>query len=187
MIIHEVSDDEAPPLSRLTRDWFGKEVEPPVFFSFALEEAALVFRSSRQEAALCHPEARSGLFEEQLWKYDVAEFFLSDPVTGNYLEFNLSPNGAHWACLFDAPRSPLGALREIGVTSCGSSGPEGWQARADVPLEWLQEELHFGVETRVNATFVLNCPTPQYLTAANLGGGDPDFHRPSRYARWARG
>ena len=185
MTIHEVSDGEAPPLRSLNRDWFGNEVDPPIFFSFALEGAALVFRSSRQAVALCHPEARSGLFVEQLWKYDVAEFFLRDPVTGHYLEFNLSPNGAHWACLFDAPRSPLGELRETGATSCGSSGPEGWQAQADLPLGWLKEHLHFGIATRVNATFILNSPAPQFLTAAWLGGGEPDFHRPDHYLAWS--
>jgi len=107
MTIYAISGNGSPPLTSLAGDWFENEVNPPVFFSFALEGDVFVFRSSRQPAALCHPGARSGLFHEQLWEYDVAEFFLSDPVTGNYLEFNLSPNGAHWACLFGSPRSPL--------------------------------------------------------------------------------
>ncbi len=182
MTIHKVSGNEPPPLTSLARDWFGNEVNPPVFFSFALEGDVFVFRSSRQSAALCHPAARSGLFHEHLWEYDVAEFFLRDPVTGNYLEFNLSPNGAHWACLFDSPRRPLAELRETGATSLATCGPEGWQARADLPLAWLKEHLHFGSDTRMNATFILNSPIQQFLTAVCLGGGEPDFHRPDRYS-----
>ena len=187
LTIFKLSGSASPPLAEIARDWFGQEVDPPAFFSFSFEREALVFRSSQAAGALCHPQARAGLFQERLWEYDVAEFFLSDPVTGNYLEFNLSPNGAHWACLFKSPRCPIGELRDMGASSRGTRGPEGWQARADLPLSWLEEHLHFGPRTRMNATFILNSPAQRFLTAVTLGGGGPDFHRPSRYARWARG
>ena len=187
LTIFEPSSSGSPPLTEIARDWFCEEVDPSAFFSFSFEKEALVFRASRPAEALCHPLAREGLFQEHLWEYDVAEFFLSDPVTGNYLEFNLSPNGAHWACLFKSPRCPVGELRETGASSRGTCGPEGWQARADLPLLWLEEHLHFGPRTRMNVTFIVNSPAQKFLTAVNIGDGDPDFHRPSRYARWVRG
>ncbi|MDP7495091.1 MAG: hypothetical protein QGI77_01610, partial [Roseibacillus sp.] len=56
------------------------------------------------------------------------------------------------------------------------------QARADLPLAWLKEHLHFGSDTRMNATFILNSPVQQFLTAVCLGDGEPDFHRPDRYS-----
>ena len=71
----------------------------------------------------------------------VAEFFVSDPVTGHYLEVNLSPNGAHWACLFDAPRRQLAEVRTRAQVPRQMQGG-GWEARFDV-LAWMREHLHF--------------------------------------------
>ena len=182
MTIYEVADDEEPPLSQVASDWFGEEVVPPVFFSFAIDGRELVFRAAREATACCHPDSRPGLFQPGLWQYDVAEFFLTDPASGNYLECNLSPNGAHWACLFDSPRHVLSELRDVGLRSEGSCGPDGWRACLALPLGWLKERLHFGSATRMNAAFILDSPKQRFLTCVPLGGGDPGFHRPAYYA-----
>ena len=186
MTIFEVSNSEEPPLTALGIDWFGGEVAPPAFYSFAIDGRDLVFRASREAAARCHPDARPGGFPPGLWKYDVAEFFLSDPARGIYLECNLSPNGAHWTCLFDSPRRVHSETPDIGARSEGSCVANGWCARVALPLAWLEKHLHFGATTRMNAAFILNSPDQQFLTCVPLGRGEPDFHRPDCYSTHCR-
>ena len=184
LIIHAPCDPGHPPLSPVSLDWFGERMDPPAEFSFSFESELLVFRALRKAEARSHPDATPGRFMESLWTHDVAEFFVSDPVTGHYLEVNLSPNGAHWACLFDAPRRQLAEVRDSGASSRGRCREGGWEARFDVPLAWMREHLHFGVETRLNVTFILDSPSQRFLSVADLGGGDPDFHRPDHFLTW---
>ena len=51
------------------------------------------------------------------------------------------------------------------------------------PFRWTCSEarLDFGPQSRANVTFVLNSPEQRFLTAADSGGGEPDFHRPERF------
>ncbi len=186
LIIHEACGGVPPPMSNLSRDWFGKSMHPPACFSFAFEDDQFVFRARREAEARCHPEAHAGRFMEHLWIYDVAEFFISDPDMGHYLEVNLSPNGAHWACLFDAPRRRVAEVRDSGARSWGICGGDGWEARIDLPREWMSEHLHFGAETRMNVTFILSSPVQRFLSMADLGEGSPDFHRPDYFLKWRR-
>ena len=179
--IYSFCSTSAPPLASLKHDWFGNLIAPAVSYGFALTQDELVFRAERGSSAVCHPEARSGIFKAELWRYDCAEFFLSDPVTGNYLEFNLSPNGAHWACLFGAPLERISELVDIGITSAGAASDDSWQATGRVPRGWLEETLHFSSESRLNATFILDSPEQRFLTAAKLGGAEPNFHQPAGF------
>lgn len=132
----------------------------------------------------CHPSARPGAFQAELWKFDVAEFFLSDPRTGRYLEFNLAPNGAWWSCLFRAPLDRCHPEDEPlpGVRTETTARPTGWHAEATLPLTWLREQLHFGDNSRLNATFILNSPQQRFFTAVPLGGRDPAFHQPDSFS-----
>ena len=184
LIIHAPCDPGHPPLSSVSSDWFGERMDPPARFSFSFENDMLAFRALRESEARGHPEAVSGHYMEGLWLYDVAEFFVSDPVTGRYLEVNLSPNGAHWACLFDAPRRRLVEINDSGAVSWGRCRQEGWEARVDVPLEWMTEHLHFRAETKLNVTFILDSPSQRFLSVADLGDGAPDFHRPDQFLSW---
>ncbi|MEO1835092.1 MAG: hypothetical protein ABGZ49_06315 [Akkermansiaceae bacterium] len=164
-------------------DWFGEQIDPAVFYRFSLEPSALSFIAKREQAALCHPGALAGHMQAELWKYDVAEFFLTDPVTGHYLEVNLSPNGSHWCCEFSAPRQVVREIDDSGITSGGELGPGNWQAHASLPLSWLEDQFHFGPESRLNATFILDSPHQRFVTASYLGTGEPDFHRPQALPR----
>lgn len=59
-----------------------------------------------------------------------------------------------------------------------------WEARADLPLAWMRLHLHFGLETRFNVRFILDSLSQRFLSVADLGGGDPDFHRPVGFLQW---
>lgn len=155
-----------------------------VKFLFWADESHFHFLASEKgSCGLAHPDARPGKYQAELWRYDVAEFFLQSADRQRYLEFNLSPNGAWWSSAFDAPRQPApGEPAPVPeVITRAHQDAEGWQAAASLPLAWLQKHYGFGAKTTLNATFILNSPAQIFLTAGDLGPGEPDFHRPRAF------
>ena len=69
------------PMSSVGRDWLGEEVTPAPEFVFANDEERFHFRARRSGQATVHPSSSPGAFQAELWKYDVAEFFLAHPTT----------------------------------------------------------------------------------------------------------
>ena len=174
------------PLLGLEKDWLGNKLDVPAAFSLALDSQRLWFIASHQRAAALHPASRPGRFCTELWKYDVAELWLSHPQSGRYFEFNLAPNGAWWSCEFRGPREREErveiAMPEVAAFS--ELAPDGsWVAALALPLPLLKARLDFGPETLANVTFVLESPDQRLLTAADLGGGEPDFHRPAKFRK----
>ena len=128
--------------------------------------------------------ADRGGYTEGLWDGDCAELFLVNPVNGAYLEFNLSPKGGWWCCEFTGPRvRAAGAPKALaGVTATGSVTADRWEAELRIPVASLPAALDFDPEvTRGNVTFCLGASPQRYFTHADLGGGNPDFHRPGRW------
>ena len=173
------------PLLGLGKDWHGAEVSPAAGFALAQDGERLWFLASRAKAAAPHPEARPGKFLPRLWEHDVAELFLTDPASGRYLEFNLSPNGAWWNAEFTAPRVRTdGAnLAMPDVQTFAEQATDGsWVAALSLPLDVLQARIGYGPQTRANVTFILESPAQRFLSANDLVGGEPDFHRPDRFS-----
>lgn len=173
------------PLFGITHDWGGKSADPPAAWSLAKDPKHLWFVAGHSKPAQLHPKARPGLFLAELWKYDVAELFLADPHRGTYLEFNLAPNGAWWNAEFASPRVrrektdvPMPQV----ATYAELSPDGGWLAAIAIPLESLQAQLDFGESTTANVSFILGSPDQRFLSATDLGAGEPDFHRPERFA-----
>jgi len=84
----------------LNKDWYGEVIDPPAGFGMAIDHGSFWFVATCRTPAMIHPKARPGKFTAELWKYDCAEFFLSHPESGRYLEFNLAANGAWWTAEF---------------------------------------------------------------------------------------
>lgn len=150
-----------------------------------MDERRLWFIAHHRRPAELHPAARPGAFQAELWKHDVAELFIADPVSGRYFEFNLAPNGAWWSCEFTAPRVREEeidiAMPE--VATFADMAPDGaWVAAMAIPLDLLKARLDFGPDSRINVTMILESPEQKFLTATDLGDGEPDFHRPRRFA-----
>jgi hypothetical protein len=173
------------PLFGLAKDLAGVPLEVPAAFSLVADPRHLWLIANHRRPAVIHPRARPGVFQGELWRYDVAELFLLEPRTGRYFEFNLAPNGGWWTCEFTAPRVRADeveiAMPEVAtyseITADGS-----WVAAMAVPLDLLRARLDFGPRTRGNVTMILESPKQRFLSAVDLGGGEPDFHQPTRFS-----
>lgn len=168
----------------IDKDWDGNPVKPQMAFGFAVDQDYLWFVAAHQKPPVLHPDAKPGEFQAELWKYDVAEFFLADPSTGRYLEFNLSPNSAWWSAEFSAPRIRAEVVDHPfpGVATYADMAPDGsWLVAAALPLKQLKDRLNFGSESTLNATFIINSPDQKFLTAAKLEAPEPNFHLPDQF------
>jgi hypothetical protein len=172
------------PMLGLTRDWDGAPVSPAAGFSLAMDARHLWFVAHHRKPADLHPMARPGMFQAELWRHDVAELFIADPVSGRYFEFNLAANGAWWSCEFTAPRVRADeidiAMPEV-ATFSDMAADGAWVAAMALPLDLLKARLDFGKHTRMNVTMIIGSPQRRFITAAELGGGEPDFHQPQRF------
>lgn len=175
----------ALPRQILNHDWYGRPVDPRMEFCFGIDEESLWFLAAREKKAITHPEAKPGKFQSELWKYDVAEWFLHNPATGQYWEFNLSPDGAWWSCGFSSPRVQDETMDTPGgIITKAFSGPASWIAMARIPLDSLipvvggQPGIKSLQKLTLAATFILDTPEQIFLTTAEPKNGEPDFHQP---------
>lgn len=173
------------PMSLLSHDWHGRPVPNPPSYALVRDPEHLWLVATRQAPAVTHPNDSAGDFIEGLWEYDVAECFIAAPDGSHYLEFNLGPHGAWWCCAFSAPRvrqtnpHPLeGVLTKVKTLPDG-----GWWTALGIPLKSLEKMVEFGPESTLNVTMILQSPDERFLTACDLGGGEPDYHRPQRFER----
>lgn len=174
------------PLLGITKDLAGQPVVPAAGFCVLTDPERLWFIANHREPATLHPRARPGIFLAELWRYDVAELFLTHPVGSRYLEINLAPNGAWWTCEFTAPRERTDeaeiAMPEV-ATFSELAADGSWIAAMAIPLDLLKARLDFGELTRMNVTMILGSPDQRFLSAADLGDGEPDFHQPAKFPR----
>lgn len=174
------------PLLGIMKDWTGAKLDPPAAFSLVADPSRLWFVATHRRPARLHPKARPGLFQAGLWQHDVAELFVAAPGGDRYFEFNLAPNGAWWNCEFTAPRVRAEetdvAMPEVATYS--EMAPDGaWVAAMAIPLDLLRARLDFGPGSRVNVAMILESPAQRFLSAADLGGGEPDFHQPGKFPK----
>lgn len=170
------------PRQEFFSDWFGQDVTPPAQFSFATDGTYLWFLAERSSKAYCHPAGSPGSFQPELWKYDVAEWFLASKDNSGYWEFNLAPNGAWWACSFSDIRKPneKQPVPENVETQSIKDEQGGWTTMAKIPLSELA-----GIDIRncrLATAFILNSPEQIFITSALDLSGEPDFHRPSDFS-----
>jgi len=173
------------PILGAGQDWHGLPFWPPAGYSLAIDPEFLWFVIGRNKPAQPHPESSPGLFKPQLWRHDVGELFLAEAGGGRYLEFNLAPNAAWWSCVFHGPRMRMFEkdIPLAGVGTWATLAEDGsWMAAAALPLETLREKIGFDENfSTANVTFVLRAPDQRFISVADLGGGEPDFHRPDHF------
>ena len=182
-LIHDTAG--APPQT-LDTEWHGAAVQPPFYFRFHTAGGRLVFEAWRDAAAQLHPKAQEGCFQENLWKYDVVEFFVATPDARRYLEFNLSPNGAWWAAAFTEPRVPLHGFcgSDLAAAAHGHISGQGWRCRAEINLNTLEARGWLLPTCRLAVCAVLSREGQYtYLTTCEQRDGKPDFHHPWDWER----
>ena len=174
------------PLFGLAKDLDGILLQEPAAFSLVVDAQHLWFIASHRKSARLHPQARPGRFQAELWRHDVAELFLFDPVSGRYFEFNLAPNGAWWTCEFIAPRvrADLAEIAMPEVATFSELSADGsWVAAMAIPVDLLKARLNFGNETHVNVTMIIESPVQKFISATDLGPGEPNFHQPAQFPK----
>ena len=164
----------------LRREWYGTELPEPVRYAFRVADGKLVYTASQRRPVKIHPTANPGEFVEGLWEYDTAEFFVANAEGSRYMEFNLCPNGAWWACVFTEPRARDSSAPPLPpVETRGEIAPDGsWECRAELPLAFLEAIGINPAHCRLAAAAIQNSPDYLYLTTSNDLHGEPDFHRP---------
>lgn len=168
----------------LGTDLHGAPLQPPAAFSLVKDSRYLWFIANHRRPAQIHPQARPGAFQAELWKYDVTELFIADPVSGRYFEFNLAPNGGWWSCEFTAPRVRADEvdIAMPDVATFSELAADGtWVAAMSLPLDLLRARIRFGGTTLANVTMILGTPAQRFLSASDMGPGEPDFHQPGRF------
>ena len=174
-----ICTEQPCPVQELTHEWYGREILPHVEYSFSIQGENLVYCARQEKGVSIHPGAQPGAFTEELWRYDTAEFFISNAEGTRYLEFNLCPNGAWWACVFTGPRCKDETAPQLTAAATqGRSTPQGWECRAEIPLAYLASIGITPQDCRLAAAAIQNSPDYLYLTTAEDLSGEPDFHRP---------
>ena len=163
----------------IPRDWHGGRPAAAPYFILMCDRKYFYFAAGREVKPMTHPKATTGHYQEELWKYEVAEFFIAEPESQTYLEFNLSPDGAWWSCRFGKPRQALAtepqALR--GVKTFSRLTESQWSAVAKIPLS----ELGDISEKRLNVCFITDHRAQKFYTLAAPEGEAPDFHQPDGF------
>ncbi len=168
----------------LSKDWEGQSLKAPAVFRVRSTEKALFFEVCFPSEARSKPGSSYGSFEEELWEYDVAELFITTSSRGSsqYLEMNIAPNGAWWACWFNGVR----ALSEQKVEQEAFSVCQevfGKGAGLSFSVEWASLVKVLGplVDLRYNVTWILESPESRYLSLAEIPKEKPDFHQPDSF------
>ena len=172
----------ATPMHDLCYDWHGQSMDSPAHFSLLEDTTHLWLIAGRNKPAKPHPTGLCGDFQVELWRHDVAELFIAAPDGSAYLEFNLSPRGAWWMERFSQPRhvDPI-AERPVVKTHAELADGGAWLSALAIPLDWLFDTIGWSENSPLNVSFILDSPDQRFLTACDLGDGEPDFHRPQAF------
>ena len=158
----------------------GDPVGPPPRFRLDLGPDFLQFTVGCQRAPWNErAQAKPKTFLAELWKQDVGELFIKAVDSDRYLEINLSPWGAWWACVFSEYRkqdesAPLPKPPNV----IWSVAAEAWQSTIILPLDYLEKNVAFGKSTTANVCFILGpAHARRHFSWATLPVGPPNFHR----------
>ena len=170
---------DAPAL-RLTLDWFRAPLETPLEIHLAADADRVWFGAGCAAPPRCAP-ALCGEFVEGLWERDVVEIFFGEANSTRYQEFNVSPRGAWWTMAFSQYRTRMTTKPMPGIRCHSAVVGEAWRAAIAIPLRELT--ISWSCEAgSLNAAAIQGSPQ-RFATAADLGGGEPDFHRAERFPR----
>ncbi len=176
----------------INTDWFQQKSQSNARFCIEKKEqkqgskqySAWMFHVCVDKKAVLHPlKMPPQTYYEGLWEYDVAEWFIVNPVTGKYIELNLAPTGAWWMMVFDAPRQRAvdDAPDLRGIRTGSMLANESWEAYLELPTLVVEKALGRGA-LKHNVCFILGRNPREYLSWTRLAAKQPDFHRPDDFS-----
>ena len=124
-------------------------------------------------------QAKPKTFLANLWKQDLGELFIQSADSERYLEINLSPYAAWWACGFSEHRKADAFMKvPKPLHLAAKTEKKSWQSTLVLPMDYLEKMLSFGVGTKANVCFILGpADARRHFSWATLPVGPPDFHR----------
>lgn len=165
-------------VKKLSFDCFGHLVPFPLDWSLAETTGGLLFRARRETAGRAHPQSRAETFQEELWRFEVAEVFFCSEDRERYLEVNLAPNGAWWICAFDGIRCKADSQPNLAdVRVAHRVQKEAWEAEIFLP-DGLFDTLP---PSFYNVTAILDQSPQRFLSEVPLPGDEPNFHQPAAF------
>ena len=160
-------------------DWFGKPLNVKADFLLAYNTERIYFAFKCEQKAFINPDHQKKIYTLGLWEYDVVEFFLSDPKSGRYQEFNISPAGSWWSMLFSEYRKeyPNHFILPQELEIISNLTENMWEVGFSIPLDQLSLDFSDLKQLTGNVTSIINGRDRKYLSWANIKSGKPDFHR----------
>ena len=160
-------------------DWFAEPLNIKTAFLLAYSSQRIYFAFKCRQKAFINSDHQKNAYKEGLWKYDVAEFFICDPKSGQYQEFNISPSGSWWTMLFSGYRkedhSHFVLPQEIEIISNFTDSI--WEVAFSVALDQLSLDVSDLTKLTGNVTSIINGRNRKYLSWAIINSDKPDFHR----------
>lgn len=172
------------PHHPISRDWYAKHMPFPACYLVALDPVALHFSVQVAHHPVYDRSCRQGEFREGLWSKDCAELFVREADSNRYQEFNLAPSGAWWSAWFEGSRKRIGVASPSLACAAAEITADGWKAWLSIDRTQLSLSPHALRQGAANVTLILNHPDEHFYSVADLGAGEPDFHRINRFLPW---
>ena len=164
------------PKAKASHTWSGNLRTPELSFFLGFNQSRFLFSAEVNIAPLAPAEHSPGMFVEKLWEADVIEVFLCADQGTSYQEFNFSPAGAWWTCVFSEYRKPgkQSFTRNPSVKVI-SDKKTFWRIHAEVPRSVLGIPIR-NYPRAANICGIFGSEPRQYLSFASLSAEQPDFH-----------
>lgn len=178
-VYHSPTPLSASDLRRLPRGevsacWRGEALPRNLSWCIALDPDRLWFFGALPGGQDTLAGSAHGAYEEGLWEADVLELFIKDS-SGEYFEFNLSPDGAWWAMKLSSYRVRAKDFVPPRVLSIETIKDDGeWSGTVSIDRMSLPFQVKNGVSMHVSGIFQRE--GPRYLSSNRVVGVEPDFH-----------
>lgn len=161
--------------TKLDSDWFGVPIKDTIEWSLACDPESLWFVTATTAKLSGDKELTLGEFHEGLWQMDCLELFMRNGKSGEYIEWNLGPQGAWWQCYFSSYRQraalqPIASDTEVLMKSSGDMVFRILR----LPLSLFSDKTLDSWQAHVSA--IVQSPEQRFVSSSPASDIAPDFH-----------
>ena len=169
-----VADVKRLPKEQVISCWRGDPLPRNFSWCVALDPTNLWFYGSLPGGEVTLTGSSHGSVVEGLWEADVLELFIKDP-SGEYFEFNVSPQGAWWATRLSSYRIRAKDFVLPRVLSVETTKGDGeWSSVVSIDRSSLPWDV--GNEASMHVSGISHRGGARYLSSNRVIGVEPDFH-----------